>query len=136
MKLKIPYALLPIRILEALSRPLLGIGQDLENIFPFLKLGLRQSGMKIAVKEYISMCLVSTIIFFFSTLLVLFFTLGTFELENYILISLTAAVIFSIFVFIQQMIFPRVVVLKRVGGIERNLLAALQSLLVQLNSGG
>lgn len=135
MKLKVPYSFVPQKALRNISRTFLGIGEDLQNFFPFLKLSLRQTGSDLEPKEYLSMCVASTIIFFFFILFTLFFTLGAFKLANYPLIAVTAAVLFSLFVFIQQVIYPRVIVSRRVRGIERNLLPALQSLLVQLNSG-
>ncbi len=99
---KIPYSLLPIKVLKKGSSIFLGIGRSLEKNFPFLKLHLKQAEVDFSVKEYLSMCFLSGIIFF---------------------------------VFLQQLTYPKIYSNKRIKDIEKNLLAALQNMLIQLNSG-
>lgn len=135
MKLKIPYSLLPVKVLTKVSHYFLGLGEILENVFPFLKLSLKQTGSDLEPKEYLSMCIISTFFFFAFIFIFLFFILGTIGLENYVLIAITASVIFSLFVFLQQVMYPRIMIQKRVRDLERNLLPVLQNILVQLNSG-
>ena len=43
--------------------------------------------------------------------------------------------IFSFFIFLQQIFYPKLVANKRVKGLERNLMPAMENFLVQLNSG-
>ncbi len=134
MKAKIPYSFFPPNVLKRMSHYFLGIGQEIGTPFPFLKLHLRQSGMDVDVKEYLAMCFVATGFFFL--FIFVFITLVLSKLfERYLLVALGAAVIFSLFIFFQQVMYPRLIVSRRVREIERNLIPVLQNILVQLNSG-
>lgn len=132
---KLPFSLLPLKTLRAFSHIFLGIGQRLEKFFPFLKINLNQAEIDIETREYLTICFISSSLFFiFMTIflsLILFFV----QVENFIFIALIVALIFTIFVFIRQTAHPKLIANKKVRGIEKNLLSALQSILVQLNSG-
>ena len=70
------------------------------------------------------------VIYLFSTtLLILFNIAGSF------LISFALSLIFSMFIFFSQTVYPKIYDSRRVKNIERNLIPALQDILVQLNSG-
>lgn len=132
---KIPYSLLPVKVLKKASSIFLGIGQSMEAFFPFLKLHLRQAEVDFSVREYLSMCLLSSVFFFiffgasFTLIMVLV------GIEKFLLFGLIVSAIVVSFVFFQQMIYPKVHANRRIRGIEKNLLAALQNILIQLNSG-
>lgn len=135
MKIKIPYSFLPPKALAKASRYFLGIGEELEVIFPFLKLHLRQSGMPLDAKEYLSRCFVSTALFFLFMFAFVSLVFAKIGFKKYLLVSFGIAAIFSIFIFMQQIMYPRLIVAKRVREIERNLIPVLQNIMVQLNSG-
>jgi pilus assembly protein TadC len=109
-----------------------GLAQKLEKSFPSLEVYLNQAETRIKALDYIAMCLVSltffTIFIFFVSLFSLAFGAGVFL--PFIITFFCAA-----FVFFQQMAYPRLVAVRRIKEIERNLLPALQDMLVQLNSG-
>ncbi len=133
--LKLPYNLLPEKIILRVSRLFLGFSYSLKPFFPFTGLSLRQAGLRIDVREYLSMCLASSLIFFvFSSAFIstLVFLAG---LETPIIFGIVSGTIFSFFVFVQQISYPKILSRKKIRSLEQNLLPALQNLLIQLNSG-
>jgi len=99
------------------------------------KLGdyLENAGIDITREQYLGVCirnLIFSFIFvsmFFVTVL-FFFNINPF-------FGFLIALLFSGFIFFSQMIYPRVFSKKREKDIEKNLMSALQDMLVQLNSG-
>ncbi len=130
---KIPYSLLPMRVLRSASSIFLGIGEFFQGFFPFLKLHLKQAQVDFSVKEYLSMCFLTDLIFFvfFGS----FFVLVLSSMDKSFLFGIIATILITSFVFLQQIVYPNVVVGRRIRDIEKNLLPALQNILVQLNSG-
>lgn len=132
---KIPYSLLPIKVLRNTSSIFLGIGEVLQNFFPFLKLYLKQAESDFSVKEYLSMCFLSSLIFFGFFGFFFILILSVFGVGKSFLFGLVTAIVVAVFVFLQQILYPKIYANRRVRGIERNLLAALQNILIELNSG-
>jgi len=132
--IKIPFSFLPPEVLKKLSYMFFGISSMVERNFPFLKVDLKQAQMRISSKEYISMCFASTMFFFFTFGVLFIFVLGAFGVKKAYM-GFVISLIFSIFAFLEQMMYPKMLVRKRIRGIERNLLAAMQNMLIQLNSG-
>lgn len=132
---KIPYSLVPPKTLKRLSYTFLGIGESLQNFFPFLKISLKQAEVDLSAKEYLSMCFLSSIIFFLFFWLFLLFILALAGVEKFLSFSFATSVLITIFAFLQQITYPRIYVNRRIRGIERNLMDSLQNILVQLNSG-
>lgn len=96
---------------------------------------LRNSGIDISREEYIAICLNT----FFVLFLVLFIVSSTFlilfRVKYFYLLSFVFALMFSGFVFFSQIIYPRIYVMRREKNIEKNLIPALQDILIQLSSG-
>lgn len=96
---------------------------------------LNQLEPKITESEYFSICfgtsLFSFVIFYAisSTALVLL------NIKPSFLLALGIAFVFSCFIFFSQMVYPKVYDSRRVKGIEKNLIPALEDMLVQLDSG-
>lgn len=132
---KLPYSLLPIKVLRRASALFLGIGQFLQGFFPFLKVNLKQAEVDFSVKEYLSMCFLSSFLFFLFLFFFSFFILVLAGVENFFLFALITSAIVTFFLFLQQISYPKIYASRRIKGIERNLLAALQNILIQLNSG-
>jgi len=133
--LKLPYNFLPQKALLRFSRLLIGFSSSAKPFFPFLGLNLRQAGVKTDLREYLSMCFASSLAFFvfssfFISLLVFYFRLG-----SPLFFGVISGIIFSSFVFVQQISYPKILSRKKIKSLEQNLLPALQNMLVQLNSG-
>lgn len=101
------------------------------------KLGiyLENSGLRISPKEYLAICLGGSVYSFFIITLISFllFVLGSVSFSY--LLAPMVGLMFGLVVFILQRNYPKFHDKKRVRGIERNLLPALQDILVQLSSG-
>ena len=124
-----------MKVLRNVSSIFRGVGESLEAWFPFLKLYLNHAESDLSVKEYLSMCCFSDVIFFgfFGFFFIMILTLA--NVGKSLLFGFFVAIIVTFFVFLQQIIYPKVYANRRVKNIERNLLAALQNILIQLNSG-
>ncbi len=131
--IRIPFSFMPGRVLYRLGKPFFGVAQKIENRYPSLDVYLHQAEADISPVEYIAMCLVSVVIVFLFLLFFLFPLLGTFELPFWMALSI--AVFLSLFVFIQQMIYPKLIANRRIKGVEKNLLPSLQDMMIQLNAG-
>jgi len=80
------------------------------------------------------MCVLASGFFFVFFGLVLTLFLGAFKVKNP-LSGFIISFLFTFFIFFQQIMYPKMIVNKRIKGIERNLLTAMQNVLIQLNSG-
>jgi archaeal flagellar protein FlaJ len=133
--IKIPFSFIPPKQLRGMSKVFLGTAEFMLNWFPFLGVNLRQAKMDIEPREYLSMCLFSSVFFYAISTFFLAVFLKSFEVGNYFLRSSFICLIIVLFVFLQQIMYPKLVTKKRIKKLEINLLAALQSMMVQLNSG-
>ena len=134
-KIKIPFSLLPFDMLVKISGVFLGLGKKIENNFPSLKVNIEQSEIKINAGEYVSLCIISSIVFFVFINIIFSILLFLIKIENFVLLSIGVSIPITIFIFIQQVLYPKLAGNKKIRNIERNLLPALQNILVQLNSG-
>ena len=132
---KLPYSLLPPKTLKRLAYSFLGIGETLQDFFPFLKISLKQAEFDTSAKEYLSMCFLSSIIFFLFFCFLLLVILLAAAVEKAVSFALTTSILITLFAFLQQIAYPKIFVNRRIKGIEKNLMAALQNILVQLNAG-
>ncbi len=132
---KIPYSLLPMNVLRDASSAFMGTGEVLQDLFPFLRLYLKQAESDLSVKEYLSMCFLSCLLFFgfFSIFFILI--LSSVGIDNPFLFGLVISLVVVFFVFFQQLFYPKVYAHRRIRSIEKNLLSVLQNVLIELNSG-
>ena len=130
--IRIPFAFLPPAVLLQFSRFFLGLAEKLEPRFHFLALNLEQTEARLRPIDYISMCMASVVVFF-SFLLAICFVIIGFGVPLFI--SIPVVLFVSLFVFMQQMAYPKLVASRRIRGIEVNLLPALQDMYIQLNAG-
>ena len=130
--IKIPFTFLPPKLLFKYSRFFLGFSEKLEPRFHFLSLNLEQTESHIRPIEYISMCLASVTVFFTFSLILCFIITG---LGVPLYASIPVIIFVSLFVFVQQMAYPKLIASRRIRGIEVNLLPALQDMYIQLNAG-
>ena len=112
----------------------LGAADFIRRFFPSLKERLTLADIKTDEREYISRALAGSMVFFtiiLLALLALFYLIG---IKEYILALIVSAA-FSFLVFIQSMFKPTIVAARRIKDLERNLMPALEDILVQINSG-
>lgn len=136
MIVKVPFSLLPSKKLRQQSRIFLPLSQKIRKVLPFLKLQLRYAQMEVEAREYLAMCLLATLIFFvFSTLLIAINIIVLAESKGLFLVAPLIGLVLSFFVFLQQVNYPKLLANKRIRGLERNLLPALQDIMIQINAG-
>ncbi|MBI2499522.1 type II secretion system F family protein [Candidatus Woesearchaeota archaeon] len=134
-KIKIPFSILPIAFLGRISGIFLGVGKKIEKNFPGLKVNIEHSEYNLNPAEYASMCITASIVFFIFINILFSIFLFLIKIENAILLSVLVSIPITLFILIQQMLYPKLVAGRKIRDIERNLLSALQNILVQLNSG-
>ncbi|MEK6839844.1 MAG: type II secretion system F family protein [Nanoarchaeota archaeon] len=132
MAFKIPFSLLPSKVLYRFSHHYLGFAQRVTKSYPNIDVYLNQAEAKMTSLEYVSLCLVSLTIF---GVIMFFLALFTLMFGASLYIPFLIALTFTFFVFLQQMAYPKLAAMRRVKEIDKNLLPALQDMLVQLNSG-
>jgi len=133
MRFRIPFTISDIEKLKRRSRLFnLKIGQDkLKKLQRYLD----NIGINIEVNEYISICFETSIFSFFIILVIASTILILTKVRMPFLYSIAIAFLFSSFVFLSQVFYPKVYDSRRIRNIEKNLIPALQDMYVQLNSG-
>jgi len=132
---RIPFSILPERFLESKSTLIIGVGEKLRVLFPFLSLNLRRADIDIEARKYVSMCVLASSAFFVAVIIILTFGLFVFEIKKFYIVGPAIAFFLSFFVFFIQVNYPRIIANRKVRGVERNLLPALRNLVIQMNSG-
>ncbi|MBI5149134.1 type II secretion system F family protein [Candidatus Pacearchaeota archaeon] len=126
---KLPFSILPTNLIFKFSRVFLRFSSKSSK----LKIKLKSANIDVKAEDYKAMCLASFVIsFIFFTVLSLILLI-TYGLAFYY--SFLISIIISIFIYAQQMNYPKLVVSKKTRDIDKNLLPALRALLIQLNSG-
>jgi len=96
---------------------------------------LKSCGVDLSRKEYIAICIRT----FLYALVILYLVSATVLLvvgnSYFYLWSIGLSLVFSLFIFFSQLVYPQTFVAKRQRNIEKNLLSALEDILVQLSSG-
>ncbi len=136
MNFRIPYTLATIETLKRKSQffNTFKISRSRDKGSNLQKY-LDNASLKISVQEYTAICFrtffISLVVLDIITTTILIFLKNS----HPFLFALGVAALFSGFVFSSQIIYPKVFDSRRVRNIEKNLVAALQDMLVQLNSG-
>ena len=133
--IKVPYAFLPTEQIIKGSKLFVSIARRILPAFPFLGLHLRQLGWKERAEKYLAMCLFASLLFFVLIGSVFTIFLLGLKVDKAWAAGPISAFIFTIFVFLQQILYPNMLLRKRIKSIEQNLMPALQNILIQLNSG-
>jgi len=133
--IKIPFSILPPVVLTRFSKFFLGVSEFIAPMMPLLKLNLKQADIDLDVRQYISMCVFTDFVTFTFLFISFSMFIQSFGSKNAVLFGFIVASIFVFFIFIQQMAYPKLVANRKVKGLERNILPAMQNILVQLNSG-
>ncbi|HLC39893.1 MAG TPA: type II secretion system F family protein [archaeon] len=115
---------------------LIGTGSRASKLFPKLSLYLLQTGISFEDREYTAIAILAAMIWFIipaSIFTVLYF----FVLlpSNFITIALLSSFGLSFLSFFYVILFPQVVITRRIKDLEKNLLFALRHLLIQVRSG-
>lgn len=133
IQFRVPFAFAPIDKLKKRSemfRRFVGYKRDTS-----LSKNLKNAGVDVTREEYLSICLGG----FVTSSLFLFVLASTFlimmQVERALVLSFGLAILFGGFVFFSRIVYPRVYNNRKQKNIEKNLIPALQDMLVQLYSG-
>ena len=134
-RFNMPLNVLHMPLLRWASKHLLGFGTQFGKIMPLSDTDMKKAEIPMTAKEYSTMSLVIVIFYFlffgFLFLVMTFRLLSQFNL----VIPLVVSGIFSALVLVQLITFPIIRVTKKVRDLDRNLVFALRTILVQLRSG-
>jgi flagellar protein FlaJ len=132
MKFIIPFTFSRIEALKKRSKPFLKLTSRKKNKFDEY---LKSIGSNLSSSEYKSICIRNFVINF--TILIFLATLILFllKMKFYYLFGPGFALLASGFLFFIQINYPKIISLNKTREIDKNLIAALQDVLVQLNSG-
>ena len=96
---------------------------------------LKSIGVNLTREEYMGIVyknFINTFIVFYLISSIFLFLL---HVQQFYLLGIGAALIFSFFIFTSQMVYPKTFVSRKQRMIEKNLLPALEDILIQVNSG-
>lgn len=131
----VPYAVLPPSFLANHYRRVMGIAEKVEYAFPYLQLYLKQAKIPLTGIRYLSMCILSDSFLLVTLMVLLSGFFYRMQAAAWLLYGIALSLLIVLFIFMQQMYYPKLLINKRVRDIERNSLVALQSILIQLRSG-
>jgi flagellar protein FlaJ len=141
----IPFAPLPLPIMRKIVHPFDGIGFRITRMFPALKTDLMTAGMHILPEVYGAVMAFSFLIYFilFSILVTIFLgkfvfatiKIGSITIPQTLLLGIIIGFILACLIFLQMLTYPQIRTKKRVRDIERNLVFALRTILVEIRSG-
>ncbi len=132
--MQIPFSPLPFNVLKKASTPFIPIGWRFNNFFPQLELQLRQAEMDISPRDYLAIMFFLTT-FYFVLFGLLFPAILSKFTPNFLLIGLTVAIIVSFLVLVQLSMYPTMQTRKKERQIEKNLIFALRTMLVEIKGG-
>jgi len=130
----IPFVPFPLHVALKESKVFERLGSALAKATPSLKLHLYQAKMKFHPKEYASLVILTTI-FYFVVLGPMVFIVGFFTGQIDFFLPLVVSTSFSLFVFFYLMRYPQLVAIRRMRKLERDLLNALEHILIEIKSG-
>lgn len=133
---KLPF--LKSKGIRGMARNFIGVGDILLKLSPYINVSVKQSGIAegytVTAREYISVCFFLAVSLFIGST-VLITTVLFIGKSKVLIIGPILGTIVGAFVYIILMSYPKSIVNKRVKNLERNLLFALRTILVQIRSG-
>ncbi|MEM5816172.1 MAG: type II secretion system F family protein [Candidatus Aenigmatarchaeota archaeon] len=109
------------------------LADKLSKILP-LEVTLKQADIPYEERDWLSFAIYSSLHWFFILFSILFF-IGIISKTNIFLISLLLSSLFSSFTFIYFILYPKLIVSRKVRDIEKNLPFVLRQLLIELRGG-
>ncbi|MCA9485885.1 MAG: type II secretion system F family protein [Nanoarchaeota archaeon] len=100
-----------------------------------LEIALENAEVPLNREEYLSICLGGFVVSFFMMFIVISTLLILVSVEGALLLSLVISLMLSAFMYFSRVAYPSIYNHKKQVDLERNLIPALQDMLVQLNSG-
>lgn len=133
---KIPFVPFPLSASKRFAKPFYGLAKSMSKAFPLLNIQLERSEINVNSTEYLSVAILSgnfwtLIIFGLLTLLPFFITVPS----NYYVIIFFVSLFIGFTSMIYIILYPNLLVNKKIRELEKNLLFALRHLQIQIKSG-
>lgn len=132
MKFKIPFTFSDIEVLKRRSRFFIKFAPKKEGK---LDIYLKNSGENVTKRQYLSICYRGLVFYLFIFLVLFTSILGLFAVNLFYLYGMGLAILFTAFLSFNQFNYPRLFALNKKRDVEKNLIPALQDMMVQINSG-
>jgi len=133
MAFKIPFAFSNIERLKKSTKFIAGKIRYKKDTK--LEEQLKIIGVDATREQYLAICIRSFLIVFVLFLIIATTILAFLKIRYFYLYGFGLALMFSMFIYFSQRIYPRIYITRKQREIDKNLLPALQDMLVQLNSG-
>jgi flagellar protein FlaJ len=133
--MRIPFMPFPLEKGKRFSNVFIWIADDLAKFFPALQTKLKQAGIEIKAREYISLALFSSFFWFCFMLFLFSFLFFALKVPKPLLYSFLISLIFLFLPFNYILLYPNFLIIKKNRDIDKNLLFAVKHLLIQIKSG-
>lgn len=131
----VPFIPFPFKTARKMARSFFLVADKLEKVSPELEMTLKQAEFDVSTREYIAVALFCSF-FWFCFLFSTFAVLGRIlELGKFIYIGLLASTVISASSFFYILMYPKLVISRRIREIEKNLLFGLRHLSIQVKAG-
>jgi len=130
----IPFVPIPLKKAVKYARIFEKFGNAISKSSPSLKLDLYQANIDLYPKDYTSITIFTSLFYFFLLTPVIFWV-GLVAGKIDFLLPIVIPSVFSVFVFFYLMKFPKLIATRRTKKLERDLLNALQHVLIEVKSG-
>lgn len=135
MRQTIPFVPFKLRIASRLSHPFVGISEKILKVLPNMEESLEQAELDFEDREYVALAIL-TAIFWFGIIFSTVFFLGQIILgTSFLLISIVASSSIGALFFAYLIFYPRLIVIRKLRDLDKNLLYGLRDLAVQIKSG-
>ncbi|MDI6825576.1 MAG: type II secretion system F family protein [Candidatus Aenigmarchaeota archaeon] len=133
---RIPFILFPLPLARRIAQPFFGLGDRIAKFFPDFAIRLNQAEIDIRPREYMAIAIFSSwvwtsMIFFILTVISFFITLP----GDFIFITSSVSLAIGFLSFLYILLYPRLIIARKVTDLDKNLLFALRHLLIQVKSG-
>ena len=132
--MQVPFSILPLETEKRVAQLFLPMGARLKKFFPDLELQLKQADIEMNVREYLAIMFFLVVFYlgFFSFLFSLILTRFT---DKFWILGPTMGLILGFLVLLQVSMYPTMQIRKKQKEIEKNLLFALRTMLIEIKSG-
>jgi len=134
-KLKVPFAPLPPELMQKLSRRMLGIGDFFSKMVPHLEENLRHAEIRATAQEYGGIMGLMFGMYFILGAGIAFVFASRLAPTSAVPSALIFGFLAGALVVLQAAMYPTILVKKKVRDLERNLVFALRTILVEIKSG-
>ena len=134
-EVKFPFCPLKVGKMVRIARRFRGIGSKFCALSPGLGEQIKQTGLEIEKEDYGAvMALMFFAYFIFATFITFAFA-QKFAPENAVTLAFIIGFLFAALILVQLLFYPSVLLKKKIRNLERNLVFALRTILVEIKAG-